>query len=137
MSAVAVGALLFSVFLLIVAVMVWQGVLRRRDPGPVLYVLDDAAEYVHRRLPAPARERLDPADVGRILEWEMEYHRAGTGSGPAVIGDGEAIEFVLEQAAAAGRSRIEALDVARVMAGGADYLAAIGALAGPAGEEQP
>ena len=111
MGAVAVGGLLFAVLLLITAVMVWQGARRRRDPGPVLYVLDDAAEYVHERLPAQVRDRLDPADVGRILEWEMEYHR--TGAGPAVLGDGAAIEYVLQEAAALLRAEMTASSVSR------------------------
>ena len=141
MGAVAVGALLFAVFLLITAVMVWQGAQRRRDPGPVIYVLDDAAAFVHERLPDGARARLSPGDVGRVLEWELDYHRsaASRDEGPAIVGGGDAIEFVLERAVAGGRPGWEALDVARVMAAGADYLEAIGAIAGPAEiqEEQP
>ncbi len=62
MGAVAVGALLFAVLLLIVAAMVLQEV-RKHPATEVIYVLEEVVPFVYRRLSDEALERLDRDDV--------------------------------------------------------------------------
>ncbi len=133
-SAVAVGALLFALLLLIVAGMVLQET-RARPAGTAVYVLEEVVPFVYRRLSDDALARLDRDDVQRILEWEVHYlqglHRSRNGGGPELVAGSEAaVQFVLDRTDGAYSYE----EVAEVLAREADYLAEIGALGPPAGE---
>lgn len=134
MGAVTGGVVLAAVLALIVLAFSWQIWRRRRDPDP-LYVLDDAARFIHSRLEPSTRTRVDLGLVRRVLEWQLEFHQViSPRSGePAVLGSGEAIGHVLERAAA-NEVQVEARDVAEILAAEVEYLVAIGAVGAPAGE---
>jgi hypothetical protein len=138
MGAVALGALLVAVFLVIAAAMVWQDSRRRPSSEPVTYLIEDAAGFVHDRLPADTAGRLGRDDVRRILEWGL-YHTQvvgpRSGGAPPVLGSGEALTYVMERAEAAGYD-YDPLDVGAVMAAESLYLASIGAI-GERVEEEP
>ena len=132
---VAVGvALLGAILILIVAAFAWQGVRRRRDLGAV-YVVDDAVRFILPRLSAGARQRLEPAGVRRLLEWQLEWQQveAPRAGQHAVVGCGDALEHVHARAVGFGME-VEAGDVAEVVAADVEYLLAIGAVGAPAGE---
>ncbi len=137
MGAVAAGALLFALLLLIVAVMLLQE-LRRTPVTEVVYVLEEVVPFVYRRLSDEALMHLDSDDVKRILEWEVYYlqglARRSNGEGPPPIAGSElARDFILERTADEGRS-YRPIDVDEVLAKEAEYLAEIGAV-GPAAVE--
>ncbi len=132
MGAVAVGALLFAVLLVIVAALVWQeakGVARATPE----YLLDEAASFVLDRLSEGAASRLDVDDVRDLLLWGIEEHqRRAEGNGDsAVYGSGDVLEALIERAVAE-RGRVhDPMDVAEVIAAESEYLAAIGAVGDP------
>ncbi len=132
MGAVAFAAVLFAIFLLIVAAMVWQEA-RATDVEPT-YVLEEVVPYVFQRLSPEAVEHIDDDDVMRMLEWEVLYlqgrHRNGQQTGP-VAGSVEAMEFILERSSASGFA-YRPDDVAEVLALEVAYLAEIGAVGPPA-----
>ncbi len=138
MSAVAAGALLFGLLLLIVAGMVLQEV-RNRPATEVVYVLEEVVPFVHRRLSDGALDRLDRDDVQRILEWEVHHLQRldrsdGNGDAP-VAGSDAAVDYVLGRTAAEGH-HYRRDDVTEVLAREADYLAEIGALGPAVGEDR-
>jgi hypothetical protein len=134
MGAVSGGVLLVAVLAVIVVAFSWQIWRRRRDPDPV-YVLDDAARFVHSHLEPSTRTRVDRGLVRRVLEWQLEFHQviAPRSGEPSVLGSGEGIEHVLEQAAKHD-VLVEARDVAEIVAAEVEYLVAIGAVGAPAAE---
>lgn len=130
MSAVAVGALLFALFLLIVAVMVLQELRRAPSREPV-YVIEEVVNFAFPRLSDPAARRLDKDDVLRILEWEVRYLQGGAGSAePPVAGSEHAVDFIVEKAVAQGHPYARE-DVVEILGYEADYLVDIGALGPP------
>jgi hypothetical protein len=135
MGAVAAGSLLIALLLIAVAAMVWQEARRRPASGDPTYVLDEAARFVHDRLPAAAAARLTPGDVERILEWGLEHGAAASREGLAVLGSGDAMDYVMEHAAAGGYD-YDPMDVAAVMVNESRYLAAIGAVGDPVEEDE-
>lgn len=137
MGAVAVGALLVAVVLLVVAAFVWQTAARSPVTETPLYVVGEAAEYIHARLSDRALASLDRDGVRRLLEWGLQYTQVvgpRTSHRPPVIGSGEGIEYVMEKAAQAGWD-VEPLDIAEVMAVETDYLLEIGAVGAPVEDE--
>ena len=142
MGLVAVGALLFALFLLVVAVMVLQEA-RKTQPGPPVYVIEEVVPFAFRRLSDDVMSRLDLDDVQRIMEWEVFYLQGlatrGNGSSGAqpVAGSDEAVEFIRERAEAAGYS-YEAADIEEVLLQEAAYLMEIGAVGPPvSGDVEP
>jgi hypothetical protein len=135
MGAVAVGAVLFGLFLLIVAAMVWQEARVTDDRHPT-YVLEEVVPFVYQRLSDDAAAHIDGDDVMRILEWEVYYlqglNRNGANA-PPVAGSVEALEFILERSQAAGHA-YRSDDVAEVLALEVAYLQDIGAI-GPVATE--
>ncbi|OFW67106.1 MAG: hypothetical protein A2Z12_03465 [Actinobacteria bacterium RBG_16_68_21] len=133
MGAVAAGAILTALFLVIVAVMVWQSARRSSVDEPAAYFLDDAAAFVWERLSVQARDRVSPTDVRSLLEGGIHYHQVVAPRDEhrrPVVGSGDAIEYLMERAAAAGRP-IEPIDIAEVIAAETEYLLAIGAIGSP------
>jgi hypothetical protein len=135
MGAVAAGSILFALLLIAVAAMVWQEARRRAASGSPTYVLDEAARFVHARLPEPAAARLAVGDVERILEWGLEHGAVVSRTGSAVLGSGDAMDHVMERAAAGGYD-YDPMDVAAVMVNESRYLAAIGAVGDPVEEDE-
>ena len=137
MGAVALGAMLFALLLLIVAAMVWQEARKAPDTSAT-YVIEEVVPFAYRGLSEGAADRLDLDDITRILEWEVYYlqglDRSGNGARPApVAGSAEAVQFIIERCRVQGRE-YRAADVAEVLAQEAAYLVDIGAV-GPAVEE--
>ena len=129
MGAVAVGALLSAGLLVILAAMLWQEVRRRSSADPVVYAIEDATAFVYGRLGDPA-ERLQPADVRRILEWGLYQHqvvRPRRGDPPPVFGSGDHIGAILDHAEAEGYD-YDPVDVGAVLAAESEYLVEIGAV---------
>ncbi len=113
------------------AAFLWQE--RRGVPGgTVVYGMDDAVAFVWARLSAEMRSRLGPADVRRILEWELRYLQDPglRGDEPAVVGGRAAAAYAQERLWREGRP-YELEELEAVSALQAEYLAAIGAIAGP------
>jgi hypothetical protein len=121
------------------------------EPPPALFDPDDAFEFVVEELPDDVAATLTPADVRRILDFEVEYlqQRGGRGNGadahttgPLVFGGPETISHILQRAAATGEAYL-AEQVQAVLETQLRYLRAIGAV-GPAdlaprqfGDESP
>jgi hypothetical protein len=137
MGAVAVGALLFALLLVVLAAMLWQEARSATGTEPV-YVIDDATAYVHERLSTAAAARLEPADVARILEWGIEEHvtmaRAADQAEAPVMGSGDIIEALMERSLRELGKAYDPVDIAEVIAAESGYLEAIGAV-GTAVEE--
>ncbi len=138
MGAVASGAVLLALFLIIVAGLVWQGSRRSVVTDRAEYVVPEAAEFVYERLSDRALRGLDPELVRNVLEWNLDYTQVigpRELGHPPVIGGGDGIEHVMERAGTAGIA-IEPLDIAEIMAIETDYLLSIGAIGSPV-EEGP
>ena len=125
---------LVAIFLLIVAALAWQEAKSRTYDEGVVYVVDDAVDFVVERLRPETAERLGPADVRRILEWEIFYlqglaqPRRSTPVETFAGGDEAAVEWLTAQIAETHGVTYDASDVASVLALEAEYLAAIGAV---------
>jgi hypothetical protein len=132
MGAVAFGAILFAVFLAVVAVMVWQEARRAPDGGPAVYVLDDAAAFIGDRL--PAERSLSNGDIASILEWGLMHKQtiaSRRDDAPPVIGGEDSVAYIGEHAADSDGRRYDPDDIATVLAFEAEYLVAIGAVGPP------
>lgn len=128
MGAVAVGALLFAVLLVIAAALVWQEA-RGGTRQERRYFLDEAAEFVFDRLSSGARSRLDVDDVRRLLLWGIEEHQRRAEAGdPAVYGSGDVLEALMDRSLSERGEAYDPVDIAEVIAAEAEYLVAIGAV---------
>jgi hypothetical protein len=136
-SAVALAALLFALFLLIVGLMVWQEAKRRPGSAERAYVIDDAVRFINPRLDDGPRERLGVAGVRRVIEWEVHYlqglaqetrrHPVETVAG----GSDASIDYIVGQIAEVNGVTYDREDVADVLRLEADYLVSIGAVGEP------
>jgi hypothetical protein len=131
MGAVAVGALLFAVLLVVGAALLWQ---EARSNGEPVYLLDDASRFAADRLSEDAAARLGIEDVERILLLGFEHRSIHA---EAVLGSGDAIEFVMERSKAERGDAYDPVDIAEVIAAESEYLAAIGAIGDRVEEDQP
>jgi len=127
------------------------------EPPPVVFSLDEAYEWVVEELPDEVAATLTPADVRRILTFQVEYFdrsgiapktRGGGGGGttsggngaephpPAVVGAAEVVDYLLERSAATGEEYIpeQVYPVVEILL---EYLAATGAVSTPADPEPP
>lgn len=133
-------ALLVGVLLVIVALMVWQEAKRRPSYEPLEYVVSDAVKHIAERLPGDTT--LDRADVRRILEWEVFYLQGlaqEDRSNPVetVAGGHQAsIEYIADQIHTKHGVSYPHIEIEEVLRLEADYLAAIGAVGDPVGEEE-
>jgi hypothetical protein len=121
------------------------------EPPPALFDPDDAFDFVVEELPDDVAATLTPADVRRILDFEVEFLQergaggnggAGGLTGPVVFGGPETTAYILERASETGEAYL-AEQVDAVLETQLRYLRAIGAV-GPAdvapgeiGDESP
>ena len=112
-----------------------------KAPPPALFDLDDAFEWVMIHLPDWVAATLTPADVHRILGYQLEFFGSQGVStdgsdthpvGPVVIGGGETIEYIFERSAAAGDAYLPE-QIEAVLETQLTYLRAIGAVGPRAG----
>ena len=133
-------ALLVGVLLVIVALMVWQEAKRRPSYEPLEYVVNDAVKHIAERLPEDSGLR--NSDIRRIIEWEVFYlqglaQKDRKNPVDTVAGGHEhSVGYIADQiqekhSVSYSHDQIE--DVLRLEA---DYLAAIGAVGDPVGEEE-
>ena len=137
MGALVGGLVLAGVFVVIVLAFSWQSWRRRRGDADAVYVLDEAAAFVHSRLNPPAAARLNRPLVQRILEWQVEYQQviAPRTGHHSVLGSGDAMEHILARGLERGLT-FEPVDIAEVVAADVEYLLSIGAVGAPAEEGQ-
>jgi hypothetical protein len=137
---VAIGAMLVAILLVIVALIVWQEARRRPSYEPLEYVIEDAVKHVVARLPEGSGMR--PADVRRILEWEVFYLQGLAQEDrknpvETVAGGHEAsVRYIAAEIEARHGSAYSHRDIEEVLRLEADYLLAIGAVGEPVGEEE-
>jgi len=133
-------ALLIGLFLMIVALMVWQEAKRRPSYEPLEYVVNDAVKHIAERLPEGSE--LSRADVRRILEWEVFYLQGLAQENrrnpvETVAGGHQAsIEYIADRIHTNHGVSYPHGDIAEVLRLEADYLVAIGAVGDPVGEEE-
>jgi hypothetical protein len=133
-SVLALVALLIGVFLVILALVVWQEARRRPSYEPLEYVVDDAVKHIEEGLAAEGNDGLSRADVRRILEWEVFYLQGLAQEDrknpvETVAGGHEAsISYITEQIALTHGVSYSREDVEAVLRHEADYLFRIGAV---------
>jgi hypothetical protein len=130
--------------LAIAAVFVFREAQRMAEKPPdAVFDPDDAYAWVVRHLPDLVAATLTPADVRRILDFQLEFFRrkgvSGNGSsaepqGPVVFGAAESIDYIVERCAATGEAYLPE-QVEAVVDCQLTYLRAIGAVGRPAGED--
>lgn len=135
-------ALLVGVFLLIIALVVWQEAKGRPSYEPLEYVVEDAVKHVNEGLPQGSA--LTKADIRRILEWEVFYLQGlaqDDRSNPVATvagGHDASVEYIVSQIQATHAVSYSPEDIQNVLSLEADYLMAIGAIGEPVdqGEEE-
>jgi hypothetical protein len=133
-SAVALVVLLAGVFLVIVALVVWQEAKRRPSYEPLEYVIEDAVRHVEAGLESEGNDNLRRSDVRRILEWEVYYLQGlaqdNRRNPVETIAGGHrvSIEYIIEQIASKHGVSYAPRDVEDVLRHEADYLFRIGAV---------
>lgn len=129
--------LLVGVFLVILALVVWQEARRRPRYEPLEYVIDDAVKHVEEGLRAEGNDSLRRSDVRRILEWEVFYLQGLAQEDrhnpvDTIAGGHESsIEYIIEQIATEHGVSYAQKDVEDVLRYEADYLVRIGAVGEP------
>lgn len=127
-------AFLVGVFLLILALMVWQESKRRPSYEALEYVVEDAVKHVEAGLEAEGDVALRRADIRRILEWEVFYLQGlaqdkRRNPVETIAGGHEAsISYIIEQIASKHGVSYAQRDVESVLRHEADYLVRIGAV---------
>jgi hypothetical protein len=112
--AFVVGFVVVGLVLAIAAVFVFREAARMsEEPPEAVFDPDDSFEWVVRHLPDVVAATLTPADVRRILDFQLEFLRlkgvSGNGStvkpeAPVVFGAAESIDYILERCAATGEA---------------------------------
>ena len=140
-TAVVVGAALVVFFLLLVAVMAWQEATARHSPSPSEYILGDAVSWIRPRLTSEVRSRVSAEDALAILEWQVYLLQTSVrgvrpGEGEVIVGDtAQSVEYICRQLEHLQHRQIDSEDVAAVLAGQGAYLASIGAVGDPVGDQ--
>ncbi len=131
-AVVSFVALLVGVFLLIIALVVWQEAKRRPSYEPLEYVVEDAVKHAHAGL--PKESSLTRADVRRILEWEVYYlqglaqDRRSDPVETVAGGHDASVGYIAGQIQAKHGVSYSRGDIEEVLRLEADYLMAIGAV---------
>lgn len=130
-----IALILLAVVMVVGLAFAWQerAVL---PPRSIVYGTDDAVAYVTARLSDHAAAHLDERDVRRILEWHLEYlqKQMRSGEGSVVVAGLEAARHAQERLTEQGHVYDGPL-IVEVMELQAEYVAAIGAIAGAASAE--
>ena len=127
-------AVLIGIFLVVVALVVWQEARRRPSYEPLTYVVEDAVKHVEQGLIDEGNDHLSRADIRRILEWEVFYLQGlaqDDRSNPVdtVAGGHEgSIDYIIDQIATKHGVSYAREDVENVLRMEADYLFQIGAV---------
>jgi hypothetical protein len=133
-SVLALVVLLVGVFLVILALVVWQEARRRPSYEPLEYVVEDAVKHVEAGLQEAGNDRLRRADIRRILEWEVFYLQGLAQEDrrtpvETVAGGHEAsVDYIIDQIATRHGVSYPHADVEDVLRLEADYLFRIGAV---------
>ena len=126
---------MLGLFLVIVALVVWQEAKRRPSYEPLEYVVEDAVKHVQGAL--PAESTLTKADVRRILEYEVFYLQGLAQEDrknpvETIAGGHDAsVEFIASEIEAKHGIAYARRDIEDVLRLEADYLVAIGAVGDP------
>jgi hypothetical protein len=130
-AAVVLGAVLLAVFLLIMAVMLWQEARSRATTAEPV----DATDHAMTHVPAEVRDRLGRDNVRRILEWQVAFLQglARDDQGlPIVVGSTEGtVEHIRAGLARKGHP-LAAEDIAAVLETQGGYLEGLGLIGEPA-----
>ena len=114
------------------------------EPPPPVFDMEEAYDWVFEHVPDIVAATITPADVRRILGFQLEFlQRSGvTGNGAtvharpgSVVGETEMIDYIVERAAATGEAYLPE-QVHGVVETQFAYLRAIGAV-GPAAGDEP
>ena len=141
-SVLALVVLLVGVFLVILALVVWQEARRRPSYEPLEYVVEDAVKHVEAGLQAEGSDRLRRPDIRRILEWEVFYLQGLAQEDrknpvETVAGGHEAsVDYIADQIHSQHGVSYSHEEIEEVLRLEADYLVAIGAVGEPVGEEE-
>ena len=134
------AAALIAVFLIVVAVVVWQHADRSAPRAPT-YGIQDAVEFILPRLDSEVQGRLQRAGVQRVIEWEIFYLQGLAQDDrrqPVVTIAGDyqpAVDYITSEIALRHSASYSAEDVAAVLRMQVAYLAQIGAIGDEAGGE--
>lgn len=132
---VAFVALLVGVFLVIIALVVWQEAKRRPSYEPLEYVVEDAVKHVDAGMPEGTS--LSKSDIRRVLEYEVFYLQGlaqedRKNSVETVAGGHDAsVEYIRGQIEAKHGVAYPQDEIEAVLRLEADYLMAIGAVGEP------
>lgn len=130
-------ALLTAAFLLIVAALLWQVARSGSMVTEPVYAVEDAVEFISERIVPPTAERMRPADVRRVIEWEVFYlqglaqPRRGTPVETIAGGDERAVAWIMEQIAERNGVSYPRGDIEEVLRREAEYLVSIGVVGDP------
>ena len=114
-----------------------------QEPPPPVFDMEEAYEWVVENVPDLVAATLTPADVRRILDFQLEFFQrkgvAGNGSsshppGDVIVGGAETVEYILDRAAATGESYLPE-QVHAVIETQLAYLREIGAVGPESGPE--
>jgi hypothetical protein len=114
------------------------------EPPPPVFDPEEAYDWVVENVPDVVAATLTPADVRRILDFQMEFFRrkgvTGNGSsshppGDVIVGGAETVDYILERSAATGEEYLPE-QVHAVIETQLAYLREIGAV-GPAVDRGP
>jgi hypothetical protein len=141
-STLTLGAILFALFLVMVAALVWQEGKRRQGKQALVYGVEEAVDFINARLAEAVRERLRRAGVQRIIEWEVFYLQGLAQEDrrrpiEAVAGGIDpVVDWVSERLATVNKVQYREDDIRAVLALEADYLVSIGAVGNPVEEDE-
>jgi hypothetical protein len=111
-----------------------------QEPPPPVFDLEEAYDWVVEHVPDDVAATLTPADVRRILDFQLEFFQrkgvSGNGAserpaGPVVIGGAETVAYILDRASTTGEGYLPE-QVHAVIDTQLSYLRAIGAIGPPA-----
>ena len=113
------------------------------EPPPPVFDMDEAFEWVVAHVPDVVAATLTPADVRRILDFQLEFFQrkgvAGNGSsahppGDVIVGGSETVDYIVTRSAATGEEYLPE-QVHAVIETQLAYLRAIGAVGDIAGPD--
>jgi hypothetical protein len=116
-----------------------------KEPPPPVFDPEEAYDWVVAHVPDDVAASLTPADVHRILDFQLEFFRrkgvTGNGSTPnppgdVVVGGAETVDFILERARATGEEYLPE-QVHAVIETQLAYLREIGAVGPPIRGDEP